>query len=441
MTTDHYDYDVLIVGGGMVGSTLACALGDTPFKVGLLEAALPAPVGVDDPFDLRTSALSLASTRILENIGAWQTLVASQRLCPYRRIRVWEDGGAETNFAADAVGEEVLGYFLENRLLQHALLERVRALDNVDLLAPATPVAIRFAETAATVETGDRTLKARLLVGADGQRSKVRQASGIGVFAWDYEQGVVVASVKTALPQQDLTWQRFTPAGPQAFLPLAGPHATLVWYHRPREVQRLLALAEADFIRELEGAFPIELGGVEAVVERGSFPLQRQHANRYVDHRVALIGDAAHAIHPLAGQGVNLGLLDAAALRDVLLSAVARGRDIGDGELLGDYQRWRRRENLAMMTVVDVFYRLFGNDNTALRQLRNTGLWFAERLSPAKHQVMRYALGLVGRQPSLVKAPADFVAATTPQASAPGVGSPGVEVDTGAPPVGDGATP
>jgi 2-octaprenyl-3-methyl-6-methoxy-1,4-benzoquinol hydroxylase len=207
------------------------------------------------------------------------------------------------------------------------------------------------------------------------------------------------------LPQQEISWQRFTPSGPQAFLPLPGHHASLVWYHRPAEVKRLLALDDGDFMSELEATFPECLGGVSGITARGSFPLRRMHAHRYVDRRVALVGDAAHTVHPLAGQGVNLGMLDAAVLAEVLLTALGRAEDLGDGEVLARYERRRRRDILAMMGVIDIFYRLFGNDVVPVKLLRNLGLEVANRLTPAKRQVMRFALGLTGEAPMLVRSP------------------------------------
>ena len=398
-------YDIIIVGGGMVGGALGAALGNGGLRVAVLESQPPAAIPPDSAFDLRVSSVNLASQHLLENVGAWDAIVASRRLCPWSRIRVWEEGGGATEFIAEDAGVDSFGHFVENRLIQWALAERLKALPGVDYLAPAAPENIRIDPDAVRLETGEASITASLLVGADGARSRVREVAGIGTHSWDYEQGVVVASARTMLPQQEISWQRFTPSGPQAFLPLPGHHASLVWYHRPAEVKRLLALDDADFMSELEATFPQCLGGVSGITARGSFPLRRMHAHRYVDRRVALVGDAAHTVHPLAGQGVNLGMLDAAVLAEVLLTALGRAEDIGDSEVLARYERRRRRDILAMMGVIDIFYRLFGNDVVPVKLLRNLGLEVANRLTPAKRQVMRFALGLTGEAPTLVRSP------------------------------------
>ena len=393
------DFDIIIIGGGMVGSTLACALGSGPYRIALLEAEPPVPLPADAPFELRVSAVSLANQRFLANIGAWQAIEASGRVCAYRRMRVWEDGGSETLFDCAEIDEPALGYFAENRLLQQELLARSKRFDTIELLSPVEPKDIRIEAERVTVRCKARTLRAKLLIGADGARSRVRQAALIGTHAWDYEQSALVTTIKSPLPQQDITWQRFTPSGPQAFLPLAQRHASLVWYHRPDRVRRLMSLSEPDFLTELESAFPEDLGGVAALMGRASFPLRRMHAHRYVQKRVALVGDAAHTVHPLAGQGVNMGFLDAAVLAEVLLDAAPR--DPGTVSVLRRYERWRKHDNLAMLSATDLFYRVFSNANPVLCLARNAGLFAAGSVTPLKQQAMRMALGLTGRQPSL----------------------------------------
>ncbi|GAB6046944.1 FAD-dependent monooxygenase [Methyloparacoccus murrellii] len=396
------DYDVLIVGGGMVGGTLGCALGGSGLRVAVLEDAPPMPFSPEQPHDLRVSAVSVASANILRTIGAWDG-IASRRLCPYRRMRVWEDAG-DVEFRSEEINEPVLGHIVENRVIQLAVLDRLRDFDNVSLLSPVKTRAIRYQPHGSEVELDDgRVLRTRLLVAADGGFSRVRQAAGMGVSGWDYEQHALVLTVDTAAAQQDITWQRFTPVGPQALLPLSGPHASLVWYHRPEEVQRLKGLPDAELLAELLAAFPPCLGQIRAITARGSFPLRRQHALRYIKPGVALIGDAAHMIHPLAGQGVNIGLLDAAALAEVLISAQRKQEDWASEAALARYERMRRSNNLLMMTVMDGFYRAFGNRHLPLRLVRNLGLGLAERLRPAKKLAMSYAMGLNGSLPRLAQ--------------------------------------
>ena len=396
------EFDVLIVGGGMVGATLGCALGGSGLRVAVLEDAPPQEFNADQPYDLRVSAVSIASANILKTLGIWRGIVA-RRLCPYRRMRVWEDQG-DVEFRSEEINEPVLGHIVENRIIQLSALERLKAFSNVTLLASVKTKHISYAAAGSTVELEDgRVLKGRLLVAADGGFSRVRQAAGLGVSGWDYEQHALVLTVDTACGQQDITWQRFTPVGPQALLPLPGAHASLVWYNTPEEVKRLKALPDETLLSELTQTFPDCLGEIHAITARGSFPLRRQHALRYVKEGVALIGDAAHMIHPLAGQGVNIGLLDAAALAEVLISANKRGKDIGAAAILSNYESMRRRNNLLMMTVMDAFYRAFGNPHAPLRWVRNLGLGMAERLKPAKKLAMGYAMGLSGSLPKLAQ--------------------------------------
>jgi 2-octaprenyl-3-methyl-6-methoxy-1,4-benzoquinol hydroxylase len=395
-------YDVLIVGGGMVGATLACALGGSSLRVAVIEGERPPAFSPDQPRDIRVSAVSIASASIFDVVGAWSGM-AGRRVCPFRRMRVWEDQG-DVEFRNDDIAESVLGYIVENRVIQLALLDRLPAFSNVDLICPANTRAIDYAATGSTVTLEDgRQLKGHLLVAADGGFSRVRQVAGMGVSHWDYEQHALVVTVETAYGQQDITWQRFTPTGPQAFLPLTGPYASLVWYNTPDRIKELKALAEKELLAEIAGAFPACLGDLRRVVGVGSFPLRRQHALGYVKQGVALIGDAAHMIHPLAGQGVNIGLLDAAALAEVLVDAAGRRRDIGSPEVLAQYERMRRTENFVMMTAMDLFYRAFGNPSAPVKLARNLGLGLAERFAPAKTYFMRHAMGLSGNLPKLAK--------------------------------------
>ncbi len=395
-------YDVIIVGGGMVGATLACSLGNLPLKVAVIEGSPPQPFEPDQPLDLRVSAISIASRRILESVGAWNP-IAEMRLCPFRRMKVWEmtDG---TEFRSRDLKYPELGYIIENRLIQLGLLKRLKDFDNIDFICPAKPKRIQYQGKGSELELEDgRVLSCRLLVAADGGRSQVRQAAAIGVTAWDYEQSALVLTVETAYGQQDITWQRFTPEGPQAFLPLPGQHASLVWYQRPEKVRELQSLGNGALLSALYEAFPRELGDIVRIENRGSFPLKRQHAQHYVKEGVALIGDAAHMIHPLAGQGVNIGLLDAAALAQVLVDAHAKQKDIGAYKVLKGYEAMRRRDNLTMMTTMDLFYRVFSNASIPLKLVRNLGLSLAQRLYPARLAVMRYAMGLQGNLPRLAR--------------------------------------
>jgi 2-octaprenyl-3-methyl-6-methoxy-1,4-benzoquinol hydroxylase len=396
-------FDIVVVGGGMVGAAVACSLGGSSLRVAVIESTPPEAFVVDQPHDLRVSALSIASKNILETVGAW-TGVVNRRLCPFRRMRVWETAG-DTEFCSDDINYPELGYIVENRVTQLALLERLQDFDNVELMCPATISKISYSVgQPPEVQLGDgRVFSAKVLVAADGGQSRVRQAVGLGVTSWDYKQHALVIYIETDYGQQDITWQRFVPSGPQAFLPLTGHYGSIVWYNSPDEVSRLKALSNTDLLRELMATFPECLGKVSAVLGTASFPLKRQHAQSYVKPGVVLVGDAAHMINPLAGQGVNIGLLDAAALGEVLIEASRQGDELGDLAVLRRYEKMRRTENLKMMTLMDVFYRVFSNEVLPVKFLRNLGLGLAERILPAKNKVMRSAMGLEGNLPKLAR--------------------------------------
>ena len=395
-------FDVVIVGGGMVGSAVACCLGNSGLKVALIEAHQPEPFSEQQPHDLRVSALSIASRNILQAVGAWDG-ITSRRYCPFKRMRVWETAG-DTTFNSNDIKAPELGYIVENRITQLALLERIPAFSNVELIMPQAITKISYNGLDSEIALADgRVLQARLLVAADGGQSKARQVVGLGVTSWDYNQHALVIYIETGYPQQDITWQRFVSSGPQAFLPLNGNYASIVWYQSPDEVRRLQALSYEQLQAEMVAAFPDCLGEVKQVLGTASFPLKRQHAQHYVKPGVALVGDAAHMINPLAGQGVNIGLLDAAALAEVLVDAHKRGKDIADIAVLKRYEAMRRNENLKMMTVMDVFYQSFSNDILPVKFIRNLGLGLAQRLTPVRNKVMKAAMGLEGKLPKLAK--------------------------------------
>lgn len=396
------EFDVVIVGGGMVGAAVGCALGGSELRVAVIESQVPEAFSGEQPHDLRVSALSIASKNILDAVGAWQGIV-SRRTCPFRRMRVWE-GIGDTTFDSSDIRCPELGYIVENRVTQLALLDRLQDFANVELLMPATIKNFEYnAVTSKLLLDDGRELQARLLVAADGGQSRVRQAVGLGVTSWDYEQQALVIYIETAYEQQDITWQRFVPSGPQAFLPLTGNYGSIVWYNSADEVRRLQALPYEQLLAELVAAFPDTLGEVKQILGVTSFPLRRQHAQHYIKQGVALVGDAAHTINPLAGQGVNIGLLDAAALAEVLIEASQRGRDIASLDVLKDYEKQRRQENLKMMTVMDIFYHSFSNDILPVKLLRNIGLGFAQRITPVRNKVMKAAMGLEGKLPKLAR--------------------------------------
>lgn len=402
--TEHDDYDVVIAGGGMVGAALACALGGSPLRVALLEGAPLERIQPGPDIDLRVSAISYASQHIFAAVGAWAGMVA-RRVSPYRDMIVWDGSGfGQIHFDSAALNEPLLGWIIENRVIQHALLERVQTFPNIDLLCPATLQQFSHQPQHLSVQLADgRELQTRLLVGADGGDSRVRQLAGINTGGWGYDQQAVVATVATTQPHGAAARQRFLPTGPLAFLPLADGRCSIVWSTTPDQAHALLAMSKNAFATELGAAFDHKLGDIVDVGPRGAYALRLQHAHSYVKSRIALIGDAAHVIHPLAGQGVNLGLLDAAALAEVLLEATAQGRDVGAFGVLRRYERWRKGDNLLMLGAMDGFKRLFGSTLPPVRWLRGLGLTLADAAGPVKHLLARRAMGLAGDLPRLAR--------------------------------------
>ncbi len=397
-------YDVVIVGGGMVGAVLACALGDSVLRVALLEETPLERIQPDADIGLRVSAITRASQRIFAAVGAWERMQA-WRVSPFREMRVWDAAGSgQICFDSAALGEPLLGWIIENRVIQAALLERARQFSNIELLCPVAPALAGFYPEQAHLQLQDgRELYAQLLVGADGAESKVRHWAKVDVGGWGYGQRAVVAVVRTEESHRETAWQRFLPTGPLAFLPLHDGRCSIVWSTTPAQAEQLLALDETSFALELAEAFEWRLGGITEVGPRGAFPLRLQHAHEYVKPRAALIGDAAHVAHPLAGQGVNLGLLDAAALAEVLLEAVKDGRDIGALKVLRRYERWRKGENLLMLGLLDGFKRLFGSSWPPLQWARNIGLNLTDAVEPLKNLLARRAMGLEGDLPKLAR--------------------------------------
>lgn len=406
----RHNYDILLVGAGMVGSALALALAQEqgrPLKIGLLDAGEPnrePPVGEAESYDVRVSAITQGSRRLLEALGAWPT-IARQRSSPFRHIYVWDAGSAgRIHFDSTEIGQDHLGYIIENRVILAALWSSLEKFGNIEWLTSLTLETLDLSDGRITVRTSDgQTLTSQVIVGADGAHSQVRELAGIATSGWPYAQQGIVATVETELYHHETAWQRFLQTGPLAFLPLQGNYCSVVWTTGTEQAEALLAAPEADFEAELEFAFEAKLGGVRLVGPRASFPLKLQHAQQYVCPGVALVGDAAHVIHPLAGQGVNLGFLDAAALSQVLLEAHRKSRRLGSYRTLRGYERWRRGENLLMIAATDGLQKLFGLSFWPLRWSRGLGLRFTDASGPVKRAIIRHAMGVSGDLPAAMR--------------------------------------
>ncbi len=402
--------DLLIVGAGMVGSALALALRHSGLQILLLDGGplTVVPFDAQAPFEPRVSALSAASQRILERLGAWDG-IAQRRATPYSDMHVWDGSGTgQIHFSAASVHAQVLGHIVENRVVQDALLERLHDSD-IGLLANARLEQLRRSgdEWLLTLADG-RQLRAPLVIAADGANSAVRRLAGCETREWDYLHHALVTSVRCSAGHQATAWQRFTDEGPLAFLPLTRggqqDWCSIVWSTTPEHAEQLMAMDEAAFLQALGRAFEGRLGDVLQADPRVCVPLRQRHAKRYVGEGLALIGDAAHTIHPLAGQGVNLGFLDAAVLAEVLVNACERGERLADVKVLSRYERRRMPHNLALMAAMEGFERLFQADPLPLRWLRNSGLKLVEQMPEAKALFVRQALGLSGDLPDLAKA-------------------------------------
>ncbi len=386
--------DVVVIGGGMVGAATAIGLAQLGLEVAVVEAFQPKPYSDEQALDIRVSALSVASESLLDRLGALTSL-SKMRRAPYLGLETWEMEGCITQFHADQVGATHLGHIVENRLVQLALWEQFISFDNIELLSPVTVERFSHKERLVEIFLSNGTcIEAPLLVGADGANSQVRQWAGIGLTGWDYAQSAMLINIQTAQEQQDVTWQQFTPNGPRSLLPLPGKHASLVWYDDAARIAQLSQMSDKALAEQIKRHFPARLDRDFEVLQKGSFKLTRRHAQSYYSDNVVILGDAAHTINPLAGQGVNIGFKDVEALISTVSSKLSQGEPWWEKNALAAYEKSRYHDNQLMMTAMDLFYAGFSNDILPLKLIRNAALKVANIDSPIKNKVLKYAMGL-----------------------------------------------
>ena len=406
------DFDLLIVGGGMVGACFAAAAAAdrelSQLRIALLDASPPTQPPIDNDVDLRVSAVSRASQRVLSSFGAWHR-VPEQHRSPYSEMIVWDAAGkpfgtGSIRFTASETSEPNLGHIIENRRLQWAIYTAEPFTTRVTLLR-ATLAGLELGKDAATATLDDgRRVTAALVVGADGAASSSRKLAGIETRGWSYEQRAFVTHIRTEYPHRDTAWQRFRPEGPIAFLPLADGRSSIVWTTQPQHAEQLVTQPAESVGEEIAAAIDHVLGKVTVDSARASFPLHLSHAQQYCHSRFVLVGDAAHAVHPLAGQGVNLGFLDTAALVEVLSEELARNgnsESLSELRVLRRYERWRKSENMLALGLIDGLNRLFSNSNDALGWARRTGLSLVNGSTVTKRALIGRAMGIAGDVPKL----------------------------------------
>jgi len=402
VTQKEISCDVTIVGGGLVGLTAAIGLAHYGFKVAVVDRASKQDL-TDMGYDGRAAALAFASCQLFEALGIWDHMAALAQ--PILEIRV-SDGPSllHLHFDSETLGDGPLGHLVENRHTQIALFKRMEELDNIQFLAPETITSSErtASGTLVTLESGTRII-APLVLGIDGRNSMMRQSASIATSLIDYKQHGIVCSIEHEFSHCGIAHERFLPAGPFAILPLTGNRSSLVWTERSHLVETIMGLSPRAFDAEVARRVGGFLGEVKTIGGRWAYPLSLQYADTYVDERLALLGDAAHSIHPISGQGLNLGLKDVAALIEVLVEARTVGLDIGSPSVLDKYEQWRTSDNASIYAITDMFNRLFSNDIGPIKLARDVGMAAVNKIPPLKNFFMMHARGTVGELPKLLK--------------------------------------
>jgi len=399
------DYDLIIIGGGMVGATLASALRDQSIRIGIIEA-YPFGSSSQPSYDDRSIALAYGSRQIFAGMGLWQNL--SPQVTPIHQIHVSNSGHfgvARLDRRESRV--EALGYVVENRVVGGILSEVISSYENIDLITPAqlSDISVTKSQATVTYEQNNESyqITAPLVVGADGAMSRLRELLGIGIERREYEQSAIIANVSTELPHNNVAYERFTDTGPIALLPLGDDRCSLVWTVKPTEVEGLLEMEEREWLRLLQQRFGYRLGRFLRVGKRSSYPLALVRAEEQIASRVVLVGNAAHTLHPVAGQGFNLGVRDVAGLAQVIADKYKEGADWGSISVLNEYGQWRRRDHRQVITFTDTMARLFTNSFPPVVVGRNLGLLALDLFPPLKNMFARRTMGMAGRLPRLAR--------------------------------------
>ena len=395
--TSRYDCDLVIVGGGIAGATLACSLKDSGLRIIIIESQ-PLEVAAARK---QAYAVSLLSSQIYEGIGVWEQILP--QISTFKQIRLSDaDCDHIVKFELEDLGTNHLGFVAEHRAIIMVLQQLISESENINWLCPASVVEVSYEKTGVEVEVeaeGERQqLRTKLVVGADGARSQIRKDAGISTKGWQYWQSCVATTIKHQASRNDIAFERFWPTGPMGVLPLPGNRCQVVWTNPHSEAQSLKELPEKDFLARLEQYTGGLLGKLEMAGERFVFPVQLMQSDRYIRPRMALIGDAAHCCHPVGGQGLNLGIRDAAALAQVLQEASRRGLDIGHIRVLQNYESWRKKENLTILGFTDLLDRLFSNNLLPIVAFRRLGLWLLNHIRPLRIYALQLMTGLRGRK-------------------------------------------
>jgi 2-octaprenyl-6-methoxyphenol hydroxylase len=404
ITTNHsgYDYDLVIVGGGIVGLTLASALKNSGLNILLIEARLESAAVMKG----QAYAVHMLSALIYKGIGVWDKILPN--IETYRRVNLSDaDYPSVVEFSTEDIGKDDLGYVAEHQALLYPLEEFVKNCANVTLLCPGEVVETQYQSDAAVtiikVAGETKTIRSKLLVAADGSRSRIRQAAGISTSGWKYWQSCIVAFVKAEKSHNQTAYEKFQASGPFAILPLPGNRCRIVWTAPHEEAKALCELDDEQFLLELTKRYGSQMGKLELLGERFVFPVQLMQSDKYVLNRLALVGDAAHNCHPVGGQGLNLGIRDVAALAQVIQEAHQAGKDIGNIKVLKKYERWRKFENLAILGFTDVLDRVFSNSFLPIIIVRRLGLLVMKYVPLVKVISLKLMIGLLGKTPELAK--------------------------------------